>query len=83
MRYLFTLQVYQQLSEPHLAQMNFSWAMSLDPQGTNTMIKEAMNQQHYVNDELDFMQSDDHTQNSLAGLSIEDEIMSDVEENGL
>ncbi len=24
-----------------MAQMNFSWAMSLDPQGANNMIKEA------------------------------------------
>ena len=28
--------------------MNFSWALSLDPQGTNTMIKEAMNQQRFA-----------------------------------
>ena len=41
-------QAYQQLDEPHLAQMNFSWALSLDPQGTNSMIKEAMNQQRFT-----------------------------------
>jgi len=45
---LFCLQAYQQLDEPHLAQMNFSWALSLDPLGTNTMIKEAMNQQRFA-----------------------------------
>ena len=31
--------------------MNFSWAMTLDPQGANAMIKEAMNQQRYLNDD--------------------------------
>lgn len=68
--YFMIGKTYQKMDEPHLAQMNFSWAMNLDPQGTNTMIKEAMNQQRYV--------SDDFT-NSLH--TAEDTIMSDVEES--
>lgn len=51
--------VYQQLNEPHLAQMNFSWAMDLDPQGTNTMIKEAMSQQRFASLEEDEFDGED------------------------
>jgi len=57
--YLFG-KAYQQLGELHLAQMNFSWAMSLEPQGANNLIKEAMNQQRYLNTGSE--QSDDDMQ---------------------
>ena len=38
--------------------MNFSWALSLDPQGTNTMIKEAMNQQRFATMEESTLEGD-------------------------
>lgn len=64
---LFYHQAYQKLGEVHLAQMNFSWALNLDPQGAHTKIKEAMNQQRFT------------TSNSR---SLDDE-MSDLEESAL
>jgi anaphase-promoting complex subunit 3 len=77
--YFLIGKAHQQLDEPHLAQMNFSWAMSLDPQGTNTTIKEAMNQQHYMSADHDFLDdiTEDNAPDSLPGLSVEDDTMSD------
>lgn len=54
-----------------MAQMNFSWALSLDPQGAHTNIKEAMNQQRF---------STSATMTSSQSL---DDEMSDLEESVL
>ncbi len=35
-------QVYKKLGEPHLELMNFAWAMDLDPKGSNSLIKQAI-----------------------------------------
>ena len=69
------------MDQPHLAQMNFSWAMSLDPQGTNTMIKEAMNQQRYLTESTREFTGEDLILQSLIEESVEidDEVMSDLE----
>lgn len=35
-------QVHKKLGQTHLALMNFSWAMDLDPKGANNQFKEAI-----------------------------------------
>ena len=39
------VQTYKVLGENHLAMMNFSWALDLDPKGINNHIKEAIDKQ--------------------------------------
>ena len=73
--------------------MNFSWALGLDPQGTNTMIKEAMNQQRFASidestleddiDEVFSLNDNSTTNNSGVGVAvttdtIDEQEMSDV-----
>lgn len=65
--------IYRKRGQPHLAQMNFSWAMSLDPQGANSMIKEARYTQGDEDEsslDLDITDPADNEQ---------DEVMSDLE----
>lgn len=45
-------QVYKKLGNTHLALMNFSWAVELDPKGANNQIKEVIDKQ-YPNDDDD------------------------------
>ena len=45
-------QVHKKLGNTHLALMNFSWAMDLDPKGINNQIKEAIDKR-YVTEEDD------------------------------
>ena len=49
--------------------MNFSWALSLDPQGANTKIKEAMNQQRFAT-----------SNTTLESIDEDDDMISDLEE---
>lgn len=53
--YLYDLsspqQVYKKLGQTHLALMNFSWAMDLDPKGANNQIKEAIDKRYLPEDE--------------------------------
>lgn len=74
--------------------MNFSWALSLDPQGTNTMIKEAMNQQRFASidestleddiDEAFSLNDNNTTNNGVSGVgavttdTVDEQEMSDV-----
>ncbi len=44
--------MHKKLGNTHLALMNFSWAMDLDPKGANNQIKEAIDKR-YVTDEDD------------------------------
>lgn len=44
-------QVYKKLGQTHLALMNFSWAMDLDPKGANNQIKEAIDKRYLPEDE--------------------------------
>uniref|UniRef100_A0A8C5EHK5 Cell division cycle protein 27 homolog n=1 Tax=Gouania willdenowi TaxID=441366 RepID=A0A8C5EHK5_GOUWI len=43
--------VYKKLGQTHLALMNFSWAMDLDPKGANNQIKEAIDKRYLPEDE--------------------------------
>lgn len=47
----FSPQVYKKLGQTHLALMNFSWAMDLDPKGANNQIKEAIDKRYLPDDE--------------------------------
>lgn len=47
----FYQQVYKKLGQTHLALMNFSWAMDLDPKGANNQIKEAIDKRYLPDDE--------------------------------
>lgn len=40
------MQVHKKLGNTHLALMNFSWAMDLDPKGVNNQIKEAIDKRY-------------------------------------
>ena len=55
--------------------MNFSWAMSLDPQGANSMIKEA----RYVQEEDDEFNPPSFTIDEIENSMDQDEVMSDLE----
>ena len=44
-------QVHKKLGNTHLALMNFSWAMDLDPKGANNHIKEAIDKRYVTDDE--------------------------------
>ena len=56
--------------------MNFSWALSLDPQGTNTMIKDAMNQQRF-GDQSTVDEEDEFTLGEEETNELQDSEMSD------
>lgn len=49
--YFLLSKVYRKLGQNHLAQMNFSWAIDLDPKGANNQIKEAINKRYLPDDE--------------------------------
>ncbi|XP_074597218.1 cell division cycle protein 27 [Brevipalpus obovatus] len=48
--YFLIGKVHKRLGNTHLALMNFSWAMDLDPKGANNPIKEVIDK-HYANDD--------------------------------
>ncbi|KAJ7380485.1 anaphase-promoting complex subunit cdc27 [Desmophyllum pertusum] len=49
--YFLISKVYRKLGQNHLAQMNFSWAIDLDPKGANNQIKEAINKRYLPDDD--------------------------------
>jgi len=49
--YFLIGKVYKKLGNTHLALMNFSWAMDLDPKGANNQIKEVIDKQYPNEDE--------------------------------
>ncbi|KAK2143694.1 hypothetical protein LSH36_819g00003 [Paralvinella palmiformis] len=49
--YFLTGKVHKKLGNTHLALMNFSWAMDLDPKGANNHIKEAIDKRYVTDDE--------------------------------
>ena len=55
--------------------MNFSWAMSLDPQGANSMIKEA----RYIQEEDDEFSPPPFNLDDTENAMDQDEVMSDLE----
>ncbi|XP_054168352.1 cell division cycle protein 27 homolog [Oppia nitens] len=48
--YFLIGKVHKKMGDTHLALMNFSWAMDLDPKGANNQIKEVIDKQ-YANDD--------------------------------
>lgn len=64
--YFLIGKVHKRLGNTHLALMNFSWAMDLDPKGANNQIKEVIDKQ-YANDDDEVvvcLDSGDETYNS-------------------
>uniref|UniRef100_S4RD56 Cell division cycle protein 27 homolog n=1 Tax=Petromyzon marinus TaxID=7757 RepID=S4RD56_PETMA len=49
--YFLIGKVYKKLGQGHLALMNFSWAMDLDPKGANNQIKEAIDKRYLPDDD--------------------------------
>ncbi|XP_064598643.1 cell division cycle protein 27 homolog [Liolophura sinensis] len=49
--YFLIGKVHKKLGNTHLAMMNFSWAMDLDPKGANNQIKEAIDKRYVTEDE--------------------------------
>lgn len=49
--YFLAGKVYKKLGDIHLAQMNFSWAVDLDPKGANNQIKEAVDKRYLPDDD--------------------------------
>lgn len=43
--------MYKKLGQTHLAQMNFSWAIDLDPKGANNQIKDAIDKRYLPDDD--------------------------------
>lgn len=72
--YFLLSKVYKKLGQNHLAQMNFSWAIDLDPKGANNQIKEAINKRYLPDDEDTTMGLDpaDTTLEQSLGMSDED-----------
>lgn len=60
--YFLIGKVYKKLGQTHLALMNFSWAMDLDPKGANNQIKEAIDKRYLPEDEA--TEGDDSQDNS-------------------
>lgn len=52
--YFLSGKVHKKLGNTHLALMNFSWAMDLDPKGANNQIKESIDRR-YTHDEEDIV----------------------------
>ena len=46
-----SLQVHKKMGNTHLALINFSWAMDLDPKGTNNHIKETINKRYLTEED--------------------------------
>ncbi|XP_061567869.1 cell division cycle protein 27 homolog isoform X2 [Cololabis saira] len=57
--YFLIGKVYKKLGQTHLALMNFSWAMDLDPKGANNQIKEAIDKRYLPEDEAEVDDSQD------------------------
>lgn len=49
--YFLKAKIHRKVGNSHLAMMHFSWAMDLDPQGSNNHIKEAIDK-HYQSDDI-------------------------------
>uniref|UniRef100_A0A2C9JCN1 Cell division cycle protein 27 homolog n=1 Tax=Biomphalaria glabrata TaxID=6526 RepID=A0A2C9JCN1_BIOGL len=49
--YFLMGKVHKKLGDTHLAMMNFSWAMDLDPKGLNNQIKEAVDKRYVSEDD--------------------------------
>lgn len=70
--YFLIGKVHKKLGNTHLALMNFSWAMDLDPKGINNQIKEAVDKRHVT--------EDDDAVARLNSIGLEDDLGLDVDE---
>jgi len=50
--YFLIGKVHKKLGNTHMALMNFSWAMDLDPKGANNQIKEAIDKRYVTDDDF-------------------------------
>ncbi|KAH9390268.1 anaphase-promoting complex subunit cdc27 [Tyrophagus putrescentiae] len=66
MVYFLIGKIHKIRGETHLALMNFSWAMDLDPKGASNQIKELIDR-HYGNDEEIMIHSSSLQDSSLGG----------------
>lgn len=67
--YFLIGKIHRKLGNTHLALINFSWAMDLDPKGTNNHIKETINKRYVVDDDDPHQEAD---RVSLLGQSMSD-----------
>uniref|UniRef100_H2ZI35 Cell division cycle protein 27 homolog n=1 Tax=Ciona savignyi TaxID=51511 RepID=H2ZI35_CIOSA len=79
--YFLIGKVYKVLGENHLAMMNFSWALDLDPKGINNHIKEAIDKQQSVDDCFDssHLGNGRNTDESSSTVDIMNSIIDEVE----
>merc|ERR1739838_774456 len=70
--YFLIGKVYKKLGQTHLALMNFSWAMDLDPKGANNQIKEAIDPaiNRFPTDDLDNTNNNPNDNGSDGGSSV-------------
>ena len=66
----YNAQIHKIRGETHLALMNFSWAMDLDPKGASNQIKELIDR-HYGNDDEIMIHSNNNSVNGNSS-SIQD-----------
>ncbi|XP_067120824.1 cell division cycle protein 27 homolog isoform X1 [Centruroides vittatus] len=66
--YFLIGKVHKKLGNTHLALMNFSWAMDLDPKGANNQIKEAIDKQ-YTNDDEEVVTPHEQVVDDVASVS--------------
>nr|XP_061829917.1 cell division cycle protein 27 homolog [Nerophis lumbriciformis] len=79
--YFLIGKVYKKLGQTHLALMNFSWAMDLDPKGANNQIKEAIDKRYLPEDEA-AVEADD-SQDSSAMTDADDTQLHTAESDAL
>uniref|UniRef100_A0A8P4K5I3 Cell division cycle protein 27 homolog n=1 Tax=Dicentrarchus labrax TaxID=13489 RepID=A0A8P4K5I3_DICLA len=82
--YFLIGKVYKKLGQTHLALMNFSWAMDLDPKGANNQIKEAIDKRYLPEDEGETAsQSETGSQTAEVDDSQDSSIMTDADDTQL
>ncbi|XP_014343062.1 cell division cycle protein 27 homolog isoform X2 [Latimeria chalumnae] len=84
--YFLIGKVYKKLGQTHLALMNFSWAMDLDPKGANNQIKEAIDKRYLPDDEECVAQeqiSESFLQESVATDESQESSMTDADDTQL
>ncbi|KAK1159032.1 hypothetical protein AOXY_G22892 [Acipenser oxyrinchus oxyrinchus] len=81
--YFLIGKVYKKLGQTHLALMNFSWAMDLDPKGANNQIKEAIDKRYLPDDEEPVTQEDSYPFESVEAEESQESSMTDADDTQL
>ncbi|XP_028674559.1 cell division cycle protein 27 homolog [Erpetoichthys calabaricus] len=81
--YFLIGKVYKKLGQTHLALMNFSWAMDLDPKGANNQIKEAIDKRYLPDDEEPVPQEDSYPFDSVDAEESQESSMTDADDTQL